>query len=92
MIFDLYNPVFNTIFVYIIILVLLILQKPSFIYDRKHRKFKGFGTSRGKSMFALPVLAIVLAVVIYVVFASIEKFCVLQDEYVNVIEANRLKI
>ncbi len=70
----------------------MILQKPSFIYDRKYKKFKGFGTGKGKSLLALPVLAIVLAVLIYVIFASIEKFCVLQDEYVDIIEANKSKL
>lgn len=88
MIFDPYNPVFNTIFVYILVMSILLLQKPSIIYNKKHKRFKQFGVGKNKSLLSLPILAIVLAIVFYIIFASIERFCVLQDEYYEIIDKN----
>ncbi len=67
------NPLYNALKVYIIIIILLIIFKPSFIYDRKLKKFRQFGTSKGNTIFTLPVLSILLAVLLYLMFLSINK-------------------
>lgn len=62
------NPLFNSILIYIIIILLLIYNKPNLIYDKKTKKFKQFGMTHGKSILSLPVFAIIIAIVTYIVF------------------------
>lgn len=85
MFFDPYNPLFNTIVIYVVVLGILLILKPNFIYDKKYKYFKGFGTGEGKSLLSLPIIAIILAFVIYIIFSSIEKFYMLQDKYIKTI-------
>lgn len=89
MIFNPYNSVFNTIIIYILFLLLIITNKPKFLYDRKRRKFKNFGSSKGETLLSLPIFSILLAIIIYVIFAYIERFCRLQDEYYSIIKENK---
>lgn len=63
------NPLFISIIVYIIILILLLIQKPTIIYDIKYKQYKKFGCRKRESLFAFPVLAIILAIIIYMTFA-----------------------
>ncbi len=67
------NPLFNSLKVYIIIIILLVYFKPNFIYDNQIKKFRQFGTNKGNTIFSLPVLSIFLAVLLYIVFLSIDK-------------------
>ena len=69
------NPnatLFNTIVFYVLIVVALAILKPEFMYDYKNNKFKNFGYGENKSIFALPVMGIICAIVIYFIFSSIE--------------------
>jgi|688.fasta_scaffold165858_3 hypothetical protein len=74
MIFDPYNPVFNTIFVYIIVMLLIISSKPKILYDTKRKKFKQFGTGKNETVFTLPIIAILVAVLLYIIFVFIERY------------------
>jgi len=67
------NPLYNSLKLYIIIIVSLIYFKPEFIYDKKSKKFKQFGTGKNNTLFALPILSIFLAVIIYIIFLWLEK-------------------
>ncbi len=67
------NPLFNSLKVYIIIIILLVFFKPNFIYDNNTKKFRQFGTNKGNTIFSLPVLSIFLAVILYIIFLSIDK-------------------
>ena len=67
------SPLFNSIIVYIIIILLLIYNKPNLIYDKKTKKFKQFGMTKGKSILSLPVLAMLIAIITYICFLYIEK-------------------
>jgi hypothetical protein len=67
------NPLFNSLKVYIIIIILLVFFKPNFIYDNDTKKFRQFGTNKGNTIFSLPVLSIFLAVILYIIFLSIDK-------------------
>jgi hypothetical protein len=67
------NPLFNSLKVYIIIIILLVYFKPNFIYDNQTKKFRQFGTNKGNTIFSLPVLSIFLAVLLYIIFLSIDK-------------------
>jgi hypothetical protein len=67
------SPLFNSLKVYIIIIILLVFLKPNFIYDKTIQKFRQFGTNKGNTIFSLPVLSIFLAVILYIIFLWIDK-------------------
>lgn len=67
------NPLYNSLKLYIIIIIGLIYFKPEFIYDKKTKKFKQFGINKGSTIFSLPVLSILLAVVLYIIFLWVDK-------------------
>jgi hypothetical protein len=67
------SPLFNSIIVYVIIILLLIYNKPNLIYDKKTKTFKQFGMTKGKSILSLPVLAMLIAIITYICFMYIEK-------------------
>ena len=77
------NPLLNSIIVYIILVLLLIYSKPSVIYDKKTKKFKQFGMQKGKSILSLPILAILIAIITYVIFLHFEKSTVIMNSYYN---------
>lgn len=67
------NSLFNSILIYLIIIFLVIYNKPNFIFDKKRKKFKEFGLESSKSIISLPILSIIIAVVTYVIFFYIEQ-------------------
>lgn len=62
------NPVYNTIIVFSIIMLLLYLTKPDVIYDNERREFRQFGTTDGKTLLPIYVVGILLAIILYVFF------------------------
>jgi hypothetical protein len=77
------NPLFNSIVVYIIIILLIIYNKPNLIYDKKTKKFKQFGMNRGKSILSLPVLAILISIITYIIFYHISISAHIMISYEN---------
>jgi hypothetical protein len=77
------NPLFNSIIVYIIIILLLIYNKPKIIYDKKIKKFKQFGMTDGKSILSLPILAIIISIVTYILFFYIAMSAKIMISYEN---------
>ena len=75
------NPLVNSIIVYIIIILLLIYNKPNLIYDNKTKKFKQFGMTQGKSILSLPVLAILISIVTYITFSYISYSAQIMQSY-----------
>lgn len=67
------NSLFNSILIYLIIILLVIYNKPNFIYDKKRKKFKEYGLESDKSIISLPILSIIIAVVTYIIFFYIEQ-------------------
>ena len=65
------TPVTNTIIFYIIIVILLVLIKPNFIYDHKTNKFKSFGCGENKTLISFPVVCIGVGIVLYLIFLLI---------------------
>lgn len=62
------NPVYNTIIVFTIIMLLLYTIKPSVIYNDKINEFRQFGTTDGKTLLPIYVIGILLAVLLYIFF------------------------
>jgi hypothetical protein len=77
------NPLFNSIIVYIIIISLLIYNKPKIIYDKKTKKFKQFGMTEGKSILSLPILVILISIVTYIIFFYISVSAKIMMSYEN---------
>ncbi len=77
------NPLFNSIIVYIIIISLLIYNKPKIIYDKKTKKFKQFGMTEGKSILSLPILVILISIVTYIIFFYISVSAKIMISYEN---------
>lgn len=64
--------VYNTIIFFILIVSMLIMIKPEFIYCNKTKKFKSFGCNKeGASLLCFPIVSATLAVVLYIFFLSI---------------------
>lgn len=60
-----YSPAFSAIIIYIIIILVLAIAKPDFIYDHKNNKFREFGFTEGKSVITIITLGAVLSFIIY---------------------------
>ncbi len=75
------NPLLNSIIVYIIIIVLLLYNKPNIIYDKKTKRFKQFGMDKGKSIMSLPVLALITAMCVYLFFSHFDKTSRIMQKY-----------
>jgi uncharacterized integral membrane protein len=64
------NASYYAIVSYIILILLLFILKPSTIYDHKNQRFKEFGTGESKTLLPLPVVAIILAILTYIIFSQ----------------------
>jgi len=83
-----FNPLINSIIVYIILILLLIYNKPNIIYDKKTKKYKQFGMQSGKSVLSLPILAILLSIVTYIVFSYVERSAQIYKSYYELTTMN----
>ena len=71
------TPAYNSIVIYIIIILLIVLSKPDFIYDHEQNKYKEFGIdSENKTLLTLPVVGILLSLIIFTLFAYIEQISI----------------
>jgi uncharacterized membrane protein len=67
------NPLFDSLKYYILVMLILITIKPEFMYDSKNRKYKKFGLKKNKTIFTLPFLSIIIAILIYIIVLLIYK-------------------
>ena len=68
------NPLYITLFVFMIIMIILYVKKPELIYDNDKKEFRQFGISDGKTLLPIHVIAILLAVALFVFFNFIYKY------------------
>lgn len=61
------NYVCFTILIYITVIILLIISKPDFVYDKKKNKYKKFGSKSNETYLTLPILSIIIAVFIFII-------------------------
>ena len=71
-IIDPQTPMFNSIIFYIIIVTILILAKPKFMYSTKTKKFKSFGCKKGQTLLSFPVVSITSAFALYLIFLFVQ--------------------
>lgn len=66
------NPLYNTIVFYIIIVVVLLISKPEFMYCDKTKRFKTFGIGKNQSILSFPVMCFASVILLYFIFLSID--------------------
>ena len=66
------SPIYNTIIFYIFFVIIIILIKPESMYDHKTKTFKQFGFEKGQTFFSFPVMCIVMAIVLYLIFLTMD--------------------
>lgn len=62
------DPLFNTIVLFVLIMTVIYIAKPRFLYDYDNNNFKQFGVDEGKTLLPIYVIAIILAIVLYLMF------------------------
>jgi uncharacterized membrane protein len=79
-IFNPYTPVYNAIVFYILIIIIILITKPRFLYSHKDKKFKQFGCKPNQTLLSFPVVCILMGIILYMSFASIESICIQLDK------------
>ena len=62
-IFD--KMLYTSVMMYILIMCLILIIKPNFIYDYTNNKFKSFGTEQNETMLPIPILSIMTCIIVY---------------------------
>jgi hypothetical protein len=83
MIIDTRSPVYNTLLVFTIIMILLHIKKPDIIYDKKKKEYRQFGTSNGKTLLPIYVVGILIAIIIYIFFNNISQECIPKEDTIK---------
>lgn len=68
MILSINNPVYNTIIIFIILMLLIYTVKPNIVYDNKKQQFRQFGMSDGKTLLPIYIIGILFAILLYFFF------------------------
>lgn len=66
------SPVYNTILFYILLVTLILVLKPAFMYCNKTKKFKPFGCGEGHTLACFPIVILTSVIVFYLIFLMIE--------------------
>src|SRR5579863_6847815 len=62
------NPVYNTVIVFSIIMLLVYMIKPDIVYGNEKQEFRQFGTTEGKTLLPIYIVGILLAIILYIFF------------------------
>jgi len=66
------TPIFNAVVFYIMTICIIIITKPTFMFDEKTKKFKSFGCGKRQTLLAFPVVSISLGVILYMCFLGVD--------------------
>jgi len=66
------NPSMNAIIFFIFIMSIILIIKPNCLYCNKNKQFKSFGFGEGNTFMTLPIIAIILSIILYMIFLWIE--------------------
>jgi Ca2+/H+ antiporter len=66
------NPVFNAIVFYILIICIILIIKPKFMYCYKTKKFKPFGFGDKQTFMSFSVITVGTGILLYMLFLWIE--------------------
>lgn len=73
MLININNPIYNTLIVFTIIILLIYIKKPNIIYDKKKKEYRQFGTKDGKTILPIYIVGILVAVILYIFFNHISQ-------------------
>jgi hypothetical protein len=61
--------ILTPIFAYIIIVILLCLNKPDFLYDKEKQKYRefGFNDKQNETLIPIHVLCVIIAVLLFII-------------------------
>lgn len=65
------GPLYYTFIVFGVIMALIYYSKPAMMFDKN--KIKSFGVGKNKTLVPLPVMAIVIAILLYSIFFYIDS-------------------
>jgi hypothetical protein len=68
MIVDPNTPVYNTIIFYIMIVCIILIIKPRFMYCQETKRFKPFGCGEDGTIMSFPLVSIGSGIVLYLFF------------------------
>ena len=71
--FNPHNAVLNSVIIYIILIMSIVILKPEFIYNKDTGKFKKFGNKENQTYFTFPIIAVISSIIIYSIFSLIEN-------------------
>lgn len=67
---------------------MLVFLKPSFLYDNEKQQYKEFGTGENQTIFTLPCVAIVLAIIIAIIAMSFKIKSIINTNKNNSTDTN----
>jgi len=68
------SPVWNTIFVFITVSVVLYYWKPGLMFDDQN-EMRSFGIGNGKTCFSFSVVTFTIAMIFYILFTIVMSLC-----------------
>ena len=79
-----YNPIYNTILIYLIIMMIIIIIKPQSLFIKENKSIspttkcllKPFGCGQNKTIFTIHAIGIILSIVLYFfisLYESVQK-------------------
>jgi len=69
------SPLFNTVVLYIIFVIILLVTKPSIMYDRNLNKFKRFGYEENETLVPFSLCVVSSGIVFYLLFSTLDNLC-----------------
>jgi hypothetical protein len=69
--FDPCNPAVNAIIIYIILILIVVIIKPNFLYDHKSNKFKEFGCNQDQTYMPLMLFGVLASITLFFIFMFI---------------------
>lgn len=69
---NLNNPVQNSIFFYMILILIILYLKPKCLF-KENNELKSFGYGENKTLFNFPVIVLSSGAIIYLLFSTIDQ-------------------
>jgi len=60
-----YIPVINAVIFFVIIMIIIGICKPAFLYDHTNNKYRSFGSGSGQTHFTIVIVGIITSLLVY---------------------------
>lgn len=58
---------YTSVVFYIILMIIIIVLKPQWMYDDKQQKFRSFGTDENETLITMPIVGLTSCIIIYLI-------------------------